>query len=186
MRKLFAFNMMTLDGFFEGSNQEIDWHNADNEEFNDFAIEQLSTVDTLIFGRVTYLMMASYWPTEIAMNSDPIIADLMNRISKIVVSRTLERVNWANTRLIHDAQKEIANLKTQPGKDMAIFGSATLISSLMGVIDEHRVMVNPILLGAGSPLFRNIGDRAKLKLVGVHSFDSGNVLLSYQPEKEQA
>ena len=186
MRKLFAFNMMTLDGFFEGHNQEIDWHNADNEEFNDFAIEQLSTVDTLLFGRVTYLMMASYWPTEIAMNSDPIVSDLMNRISKIVFSRTLDQVHWANTRLVHDAQKEITNLKTQPGRDMAIFGSATLISSLMGLIDEHRVMVNPILLGAGNPLFRNTGDRAKLQLVGVRSFDSGNVLLSYQPGKEQA
>jgi dihydrofolate reductase len=186
LRKLFAFNMVTLDGFFEGPNQEIDWHNADNAEFNEFAIEQTSSVDTLVFGRLTYQLMASYWPTETAVNADPIIADLMNRLSKIVFSRTLGSVEWNNTRLIREnAQKEISNLKMQPGKDMAIFGSAYLISSIMDVIDEHRVMVNPILLGRGSPLFKNSGRRRKLKLVDSRTFKSGNVLLTYQPEMEQ-
>jgi dihydrofolate reductase len=185
VRKLFSFNMVTLDGFFEGPSQEIDWHNAD-EEFNEFAIEQTSSVDTLLFGRVTYQLMASYWPTETAVSADPILADLMNRLSKVVFSRTLERVEWNNTRLIREnAQKEVMNLKMQPGKDLAIFGSANLISSLMDVIDEHRVMVNPILLRRGNPLFRDTGDRVKLKLAGTRKFDSGNVLLSYQPLKEQ-
>ena len=185
MRKLFSFNMVTLDGFFEGPNQEIDWHNADNQEFNDFAIEQTSSVDTLLFGRVTYQLMASYWPTETAISADPIIADLMNRLSKIVFSRTLEKVEWNNTRLIRDnAQKEIQNLKMQPGKDMAIFGSANLISTVMDVIDEHRVMVNPVLLGSGNPLFKNTGERIKLNLVNVRTFNSGNALLTYQPVKD--
>ena len=187
MRKLFAFNMVTLDGFFEGPNQEIDWHNADNEEFNEFAIEQTSSVDTLLFGRVTYQLMASYWPTETATSADPIIADLMNRLSKIVFSRTLENVDWDNTRLVREnARQEIVNLKMQPGKDMAIFGSANLISSVMDVIDEHRVMVNPILLGSGSPLFKTTGKRLKLRLVQEQPFQSGNVLLTYQPLEEQA
>jgi dihydrofolate reductase len=177
--------MVTLDGFFEGPNQEIDWHNADNEEFNEFAIEQTSSVDTLVFGRVTYQLMASYWPTETAVNADPIIADLMNRLSKIVFSRTLESVQWNNTRLIaENAQKEIQTLKMQPGKDMAIFGSADLISSLMDVIDEHRVMVNPVLLGAGNPLFKISGDRRRLRLDGSRTFKSGNVLLTYQSVTE--
>ncbi len=185
MIKLFSFNMVTLDGFFEGPNGEIDWHNADNQEFNDFAIEQTSSVDTLIFGRKTFQLMASYWPTEIAINSDPIVADLMNRLSKIVFSRTLESVNWSNTRLIHEnAQQEIRNLKNQPGKDMAIFGSANLISSIMDMIDEHRVMVNPILLGGGHPLFKPTGENLRLKLVNSRTFNSGNVLLSYPPMKE--
>jgi dihydrofolate reductase len=109
----------------------------------------------------------------------------MNRLSKIVFSRTLERVEWNNTRLIaENAQKEIQTLKMQPGKDMAIFGSADLISSLMDVIDEHRVMVNPVLLGAGNPLFKNSGDRRRLRLVDSRIFNSGNVLLTYQPVKE--
>jgi len=187
MRKLIAFNMVTLDGFFEGPNGEIDWHNADNQEFNEFAIEQTSSFDTLLFGRKTYQMMASFWPTEIALSSDPIIADLMNRLSKIVFSRTLQTAEWNNTKLIREnAQKEIVNLKSQSGKDMAIFGSANLISTLMDVIDEHRVMVNPILLGRGNPLFKNSDDQMKLTLVNVRPFDSGNVLLSYQPVKEQS
>ena len=185
MRKLFSFNMMTLDGFFEGANQDIDWHNAD-KEFNEFAIEQTSSVDTILFGRVTYQLMASYWPTETATSADPIVADLMNRLSKIVFSRTLVSVDWNNTRLINEnAQKEIQNLKMQQGKDMAIFGSATLISSIMDVIDEHRVMVNPILLSRGIPLFKGTGDRMKLKLVNTRIFGSGNVLLSYAPVSEQ-
>lgn len=181
MRKLFAFNMVTLDGFFEGPSQDIDWHNAD-QEFNEFAIEQTSSVDTILFGRVTYQLMASYWPTETAISADPIVADLMNRLSKIVFSRTLEKVEWNNTRLIgENAPKEIRTLKMQEGKDMAIFGSATLIASLMDVIDEHRLMVNPILLKRGIPLFKGTGDRMKLNLVNTRIFDSGNVLLTYQP-----
>lgn len=179
--------MVTLDGFFEGPNGDIDWHNAGNEEFNEFAIEQTSSVDTLLFGRKTYQLMASYWPTETAVSSDPIIADLMNRMSKIVFSRTLESVNWNNTRLIREnAQQEIVNLKMQSGKDMAIFGSAELISTIMDVVDEHRVMINPILLRRGSPLFKSSGEQVRLKLVDVKRFDSGNVLLTYQPDEVQA
>ncbi len=179
--------MVTLDGFFEGPNGDISWHNAGNQEFNDFAIEQMSTVDTLVFGRKTYQMMASYWPTETAIQSDPIVADLMNRISKIVFSRTLKTVDWQNTRLVSDnAAQEIRNLKSQAGKDLAIFGSANLIASIMDEIDEHRVMINPILLGQGTPLFRDTGEKLMLKLAGSRTFDSGNVLLTYQPTKEQA
>lgn len=185
MRKLFAFNMVTLDGFFEGPNDNIDWHNTD-EEFNEFAIEQTSSVDTLIFGRKTYQLMASYWPTEMAVKDDPTVADLMNRLSKIVFSRTLKSADWNNTRLIsHNAEQEIKNLKMQPGKDMAIFGSANLISSIMDVIDEHRVMINPILLRRGNPLFKDIGDPLKLKLVNARTFHSGNILLTYKPVKEE-
>jgi dihydrofolate reductase len=185
MRKLFAFNMVTLDGYFEGWNGDIDWHNAANEEFNDFAIEQMSSVDTLLFGRKTYQMMASYWPTEIAIQSDPIVADLMNRLSKVVFSRTMQAVEWNNTRLIlENAAQEIRNMKSQAGKDLAIFGSANLISTIMDLIDEHRVMVNPALLGSGNPLFKTTDKKALLKLVNVRSFDSGNVLLSYQPLQE--
>jgi dihydrofolate reductase len=186
VRKLFSFNMVTLDGFFEGPGKEIDWHNADNEEFNDFAIEQMDSMDTILFGRRTYQMMASYWPTEIATQSDPIVADLMNRMSKVVFSRTLQTVDWNNTRIIREnADREIRSLKSQTGKDLAIFGSANLISTIMDEIDEHRVMVNPILLGSGSPLFKNAERRTRLELVSERVFKSGNVLLCYRPAREQ-
>jgi len=187
MRKLFAFNMVTLDGYFEGPNGDIDWHNADNQEFNDFAIQQLSLVDTLLFGRKTYQLMASYWPTENAIQDDPAIADLMNRVPKVVFSRTLPAVEWENTRLIHEnAAQEIKNMKSQAGKEMAIFGSANLISSIMDLIDEHRIIINPILLGSGNPLFKTPGEKSLLKLINMRSFDSGNVLLTYQPLQESS
>lgn len=185
MRKLFSFNMVSLDGFFEGPNRSIDWHSVD-EEFNEFAVEQTSSLDMILFGRVTYQLMASYWPTPAALADDPIIADLMNSLPKIVISRTLESVDWKNSRLISEnVEDEIRKLKSQPGKDMAIFGSANLISTLMDVIDEHRVMVSPILLRAGTPLFKHEGAPVKLKLVDTRLFNSGNILLSYQPVRNQ-
>ena len=187
MRKLFSFNMVTLDGFFEGPNHEIDWHNAD-AEFNEFAIEQISAVDTLLFGRVTYQLMASYWPTPSAIKDDPIVADLMNRLPKIVFSRTLEKAAWNNTRLIKDhVAEEISKLKQQPGNDLALFGSANLMSTLMqlDLIDEHRIMVNPVILGNGNPLFKRTKDKLGLKLVQTRTFGNGNVLLCYQPDRKQ-
>ena len=184
MRKLFSFNMVSLDGFFEGPNRDITWHLVD-DEFNQFAIEQTSGVDTLLFGRVTYELMASYWPTSAAIIDDPIIADLMNGLPKIVFSRTLQKAEWNNTRLVKDhIAEEITRLKGQPGKDLAIFGSANLLSSLiqMDLVDEHRIIVNPIVLGKGTPLFQGIIERLELKLLKTKVFASGNVLLYYQPE----
>ena len=99
MRKLFVFNLVTLDGYFEGPNREIDWHNVD-AEFNEYAIDMLNSVDALIFGRVTYELMASYWPTPDVIKNDPIVAEKMNTLPKIVFSRTLEKVEWNNTRLV--------------------------------------------------------------------------------------
>jgi len=183
MRKLFAFNMISLDGFFEGPNHDIDWHNVDNE-FNDFAIEQTSAVGTLLFGRVTYQLMESYWPTPNALKDDPEIAGLMNSLPKIVFSKTLERAEWNNTRLIKDnIQEEILHLKNQPGEDLAVFGSANLLSTLMqmDLVDEHRLMVAPVILGKGSPLFKDVADKIKLRLIRSRAFDSGNVLLYYEP-----
>src|SRR5215471_4699663 len=144
MRKVFLFMMVTLDGFFEGPDHEIDWHNVD-EEFNEFAIDQLNEVDALLFGRVTYEGMASYWPTLVAMENDPIIAGKMNAIPKIVFSRTLDRAEWNNSKLIKEnIAGEVSQLKQQQGRDLAIFGSANLTMSLlqMGLIDELRLMVN--------------------------------------------
>jgi dihydrofolate reductase len=183
MRKVFLFMMITLDGYFEGPEHEIDWHNVD-EEFNEFAIDQLNEVDALLFGRVTYEGMASYWPTPFATENDPIIAEKMNTIPKIVFSTTLEKVDWSNSRLVKEnIAGEVAQLKQQPGRDLAIFGSANLAVSLlqMGLIDELRIMVNPVVLGNGKPLFTGLHDQVKLNLIKTRSFRSGNVLLYYQP-----
>jgi dihydrofolate reductase len=186
LRKLFAFNMVTLDGFFEGPNQDISWHNVD-DEFNQFAIEQTNTIGAILFGRVTYEGMASYWPTPIAQSNDPEVANLMNTLPKVVFSRTLQKAEWNNSRLIKDnVAEEIQKLKQTPGNDLAVFGSANLLSSLMqmNLVDEHRVLVNPVLIGNGTPLFKNITQKVNLKLVKTRTFKSGNVMLYYQPDKK--
>lgn len=183
MRNLFAFNMVSLDGFFEGPERDISWHRVD-DEFNQFAIEQTSAVDTILFGRVTYEMMASYWPTRAAIDDDPVIAGLMNGLPKIVFSRTLDKPEWNTTRLVKDhLAREISALKQQPGKDLALFGSANLLSSLMqlDLIDEHRIIVNPVLLGSGRPLFQGVIDKIDLKLHRTRAFQNGNILLVYRP-----
>jgi dihydrofolate reductase len=181
MRKMFSFMMVTLDGYHAGPNGEIDWHNVD-AEFGEFAERQLDEIGTLVFGRVTYEGMASYWPTPEAKSGDPVVAAAMNELPKVVVSRTLERAEWSGTRLIKDdVAGEIARLKEQPGKDIAIFGSSDLTVSLleMGLVDELRVIVAPVLLGAGRSLFA--GSRVDLTLTDTVRFDSGNVLLYYRP-----
>lgn len=187
MRNLFSFNMMSLDGFFEGAQPwDLNWHNTD-EEFNEFAIEQLKTIGMLMFGRKTYEGMAGYWATDEALKDDPMVAKQMTSLPKLVISRTLSKADWNNTQLIKDnLAEEILKLKQQPGQDLAIFGSADLLSTLMqmDLVDEHRVMVNPVILGKGTPLFKNMEDQAKLKLLNSRQFKSGNVLLYYSPAKE--
>ncbi len=175
------FNMMTLDGFLEGPNHDLSWHNVD-AEFNDFATRQLDEIGALLFGRVTFQMMASYWPTPVAIESDPEVAGRMNALPKFVFSRTLDQAGWENATLVRgNAEEEVARLTQEPGKDLAIFGSGDLAASLLpsGLIDEFRIMINPVLLGRGKPLFQNAGEH-KLKVVRTRTFESGNVLLVYQ------
>lgn len=183
MRKIFLFNLVTLDGFFEGPDHDISWHNVD-EEFNEFAIQQLGELGGLLFGRVTYELMAGYWPTPGAIRDDPEVSARMNSLSKVVFSRTLEKADWNNTRLIKEnIIEETASLKKQPGKDLAIFGSSDLAVSLIphGLIDEFRIMVNPVVLGRGKPLFQGLKDKLKLRLLKTRTFRSGTAMLYYQP-----
>jgi dihydrofolate reductase len=183
MRKVFLFMMVTLDGYYEGPNQDISWHNVD-EEFNEFAIEQLSDTDTLLFGRKTYDMMAAYWPTEAAKTDDPVVSGFMNSLQKVVFSKSLPKADWENTTLVREkVEDEIGRLKAQPGGDIAIFGSSGLAAELAtaGLIDEYRIMVNPVVLGQGSSLLAGIGRMLKLRLTKSRTFKSGNVLLYYQP-----
>jgi dihydrofolate reductase len=186
MRKVIFFMMTSLDGFFEGAKHEIDWHNVD-EEFNDFAIAQLNEVDTLLFGRKTYEMMAGYWPTPEAKTNDPVVAEKMNGMPKIVLSRTLRKADWENSTLVrNDFAAEITKLKQQTGKDLIIFGSSDLAVTFIrhGLLDELRVMINPLVLGGGKSLFSGINDRLKLKLLRARTFHSGNVLLYYEVPKK--
>ena len=179
------FNLITLDGYFEGENKwDIAWHQVDGE-FNTFSIEQLTEAGGLIFGRVTYLGMASFWPTATAIKDDPIVASLMNSISKYVFTNTLDKADWNNTQIIKgEAALELKKLKQVSGKDLFIFGSADLASTFIrnDLIDEYRLIVNPIVLGTGNPLFKPTGQMLKLKLFDTKTFQNGNVLLYYQPD----
>ena len=183
MRKVIVSNLVSLDGFFEGPNKELDWFVVE-EEFFDFARNQLLEVDTILFGRVTYEMMAGYWPNT--TDNDPIITDKMNSLQKIVFSKTLHptTTGWNNSILAKEnIEEEIKRLKQQPGKDMVIFGSGEIVSSLMrlGLIDEYRVIVNPVILGQGNLLFKGLHDRLNLKLLKTKTLGSGVVILYYEP-----
>ncbi len=185
MRKLVMFNLVSLDGYFEGPGRDISWHNVD-AEFNEYAAEMRNSSDTFIFGRVTYELMARFWPTPEAMKNDPVIAEMMNSLPKIVFSRTLERAEWNNTRLVKgNLVEEIKKIKMLPGKDLTILGSGSIVSQLapIGLIDEFRILVNPVVLGRGTPLFNGIKDKLNLKLLKTKTFTSGNVLLCYEPAR---
>jgi len=184
MRKVTIFNFVTLDGYFEGPKKgDISWHRHGAEE-NEYAAENLKSGGTLRFGRVTYEMMASYWPTPIAIKNDLIIAEGMNNADKFVFSRTLKKVEWNNTRLVKDnIVEEIKKMKQQPGKDMTVLGSGSILTQFaeQNLIDEYQIMVDPVVLGRGTPIFKNIKHKLDLKLTATRTFKSGVVLLCYQP-----
>jgi dihydrofolate reductase len=186
MRKVIVFIMISLDGYFEGPDHELDWHNVD-AEFNDtFAMPQLNEADTLIFGRRTYELMVSYWPTDAAQRNDSAIAGKMNSLPKIVFSRTLKNADWHNTTLLQEnATEQLRELKDTPGKDMLVLGSSKLCVSLLsaGLIDEIRLIVNPVILGKGNTVFGGITEPVRMQLLDTKTFKSDNVLLRYTPQK---
>lgn len=178
--------LISIDGYFEGPNRELDWHNVD-AEFNEYAINNLNNLDLLLFGRVTYELMAGYWPTDLALGDDPIVAEKMNNIKKIVFSKTLGNAEWNNTELFSDnVVEKVKYLKQLPGKDIAIFGSSDLAVTLIpsGLIDEFHIFVSPIVLGRGKTIFTGLNEKLNLELKNVRHFDTGNVLLKYVNSKK--
>jgi len=185
MRKLIMWNLVTLDGFFEGpKSRDVDWHEyVWGEELERLSLEQSESIGMLLFGRVTYEGMAGYWQTQKGE-----IADFMNEVSKVVFSRTLSKAEWNHTRLVRDrAEEEVIRLKKQPGKDLFIFGSANLSSTFTraGLIDEYRLCVAPVVLGGGNPLFKPSPARLRLKLLEARPLKSGGVILRYQPDGQK-
>jgi dihydrofolate reductase len=186
MRRLIMWNLVTLDGYFEGRKPwDLDWHNLVwGEALERYSLVQLQAADLLLFGRVTYEGMSSYWTT--ATNEVGEIADFMNSIPKVVFSKTLPQADWHNTRLVKDnAAEAVAQWKQQPGKDMLIFGSANLSATLTehGLIDEYRLCVVPVVLGSGNPLFKPGAAPLKLKLLEARPLTTGGVLLFYEPAR---
>jgi len=183
VRKIIVSNFVSLDGYIAGPNGELDWHIV-NKEFLDYAEDMLNSVDTILFGRVTYEMMAAYWPKPEPKANDPVIASKMNGLPKIVFSKTLDKVEWKNSTLVKDNIKEtMLQLKQQPGKDIVILGSGSIVSAFtqMGIIDEYRIIINPVILGAGKTQFSESLDKKTLKLADMQRFSSGVIVLYYQP-----
>jgi dihydrofolate reductase len=186
MRRIIFQMMVSLDGFFEGLDRDISWHTVD-EEFNAYAVELLDSVDLLLFGRVTYELMAGYWPLPETVKNDPLVAARMNNLNKIVFSKTLRSADWQNTRLVRsNVGEELRRLKEAAGKDIAIFGSSNFALTVLrlGLIDEYRIIVSPTVLGKGDSLLQGINGKLNLTLTGTKAFRSGNVLLSYAPNKK--
>ena len=186
MRKLVLFMHTSLDGFVAGPNGEMDWINVDEEIF-DFAGQRTNEADTALYGRVTYQMMESYWPTAAqlptATKHDVKHSRWYNRVTKVVLSKTMNEVSLANTKIIDgNLAAEIVKLKQDVGKDILMFGSPTAAHSLMTekLIDDYWLFVNPVLLGRGIPLFKGITDKVALKLVASNMFSSGVVCLHYE------
>ncbi len=183
MRKLSAFIFITLNGCYKGPGGDIGWHRHGEEE-GEYSAESLRDENTLIFGRVTYDMMASFWPTPAAAESMPRVAEGMNKAEKIVFSKTLQKADWENTRIIsEDMVEEVKRLKGFPGNNMTILGSGSIVTQLAehGLIDHYEIMIDPVAIANGTSLFQGITRNLDLKLISVRTFKSGVVLLSYEP-----
>jgi dihydrofolate reductase len=184
MRKIILMMSVSVDGFFEGPNREIDWHMVDDELHRHFN-EQLSAMGAFLDGRVTYELMAGFWPTA---DTDPSSTELMAEFAriwrdmpKIVFSRTLERADWNATVVRDVVVEEILELKAQPGGDL-VLGGADLAAAFMrhDLIDEYRLYVHPIVIGQGKPLFPASEAKINLQLTETRTFGNGVVLLRYQ------
>ena len=184
MRKLIVFNSVTVDGYFTGANGDMSWAHKDDPEWNAFVEENSSGGGVLVFGRVTYQMMASFWPTPFALESYPLVAKKMNDAPKVVFSRTLAAVSWNNTNLLKgDLAAEVRKLKEESGDDLVILGSGSIVAQLTdeSLIDEYQVVVSPVVLGGGRTMFDGVKDKLMLKQVKTRTFNNGNVLLCYEP-----
>jgi dihydrofolate reductase len=184
MRRLVVFNQITLDGYFTGADGDLSWAHRSDPEWNAFVEGNASGGGVLVFGRITYEMMASFWPTPLALQTNPVVAERMNNLPKVVFSRTLDRPSWNNTRLVKDdPAAAIRAMKRDDGPGMAIMGSGTIVSQLAPaeLIDEYQVVVYPVALGKGRTMFDGIRERLNLKLTNSRTFGNGNVLLCFEP-----
>jgi dihydrofolate reductase len=184
MRKLIVFNHVSLDGYFTDRNGDMSWAHKQDPEWNAFVAQNASGGGQLIFGRKTYEMMASYWPTPAAMKNSPAVAEGINKVPKVVFSKTLDKASWNNTKLVKgDLMQGVRKLKSEPGETMVILGSGSIVAQLAqaGLIDEYQIVVSPIVLGEGRTLFDGVDKKQSLKLAKSRTFGNGNVFLCYEP-----
>ena len=184
MRKLVVFNMVSLDGYFVDDKGDMSWAHKRDPEWQAYVSENASGGGQLLFGRVTYELMASFWPTPLAAQSNPVVVERMNSMRKFVFSTTLEHVSWNNTTLLKgDLTTEVRKLKREPGPNLVIMGSGSVVAQLAdaGLIDEYRIVLNPLTVGSGRTLFEGVKRRLPMKLTKSRAFGNGNIVLSYEP-----
>jgi dihydrofolate reductase len=184
MRKLVTYTMVSLDAYFTDANGDMSWAHKKDPEWQAFVTENASGGGQLLFGRVTYDLMASFWPTPFAAQSNPIVVERMNSLPKIVFSRTLDKASWNNTTLVKgDLTTEVHKLKQEPGPNMTIMGSGSIVGQLAdaGLIDEYQIVVSPLVLGNGRTPFEGVKKKLPLKLTQSRAFGNGNVVLCYEP-----
>ena len=187
MREISVLEWLSLDGYFSGPNEETDWLIMD-EATQEHLLKLFRSVDTILLGRVTYELFTSYWPTPTSSKENPAeLVDFMNNSRKIFFSSSLEKLEWNNAELVKSIDQEaMKEMKQGPGKDMIIFGSGSIVSRLtqLQLIDQYYFLINPVFIGAGKPVFKNDEAKSKLKLLDSKIFDSGNILLQYEPDKK--
>ncbi len=184
MSKLSVFNAVSIDGYFTDANGDMSWAHRDDDEWNAFAGDNASGGAVLLFGRKTYEMMVKHWPTAGGKQDNPAVAEGMNRLRKVVFSRSLDKVEWANTEIVKsDIVQAVRELKQGKGPDLVILGSGTIVSQLSDarLVDQYQIVLTPIVLGAGRTMFESQKRRLDLELKNSRTFKNGNVVLWYEP-----
>lgn len=187
MRTLTVFNNITLDGYFTGVDGDFSWAHSGppDPEFDAFVAGNASGGGELLFGRITYEMMAGYWPSPMARGNDPVVAERMNALPKVVFSRTLANAPWNSTQLVKgDLLAAVRRMKAEPGDGMVVLGSGSIVAQLAaaGLVDEYQLVMNPVVLGAGRTLFEGLRGPLGLTLKRSRAFSGGKVLLTYAPQ----
>ncbi|HXU80759.1 MAG TPA: dihydrofolate reductase family protein [Polyangia bacterium] len=184
MRTLTVFNSVSIDGYFTDDKGDMSWAHRSDPEWMAFSSENAGGGGELLFGRVTYELMRSHWPTAQAAKDAPKVAEGMNRLPKVVFSRTLEKADWQNTRVVKgDLVAAVRRLKEEEGPPLVLMGSGTIVSQLTRarLVDEYQVVLVPIVVGRGRTMFEGIEGKVNLKLKKSRPFKNGNVVLWYEP-----
>jgi dihydrofolate reductase len=184
MPKLIAYTSVSLDGYFTDANGDMNWAHKHDPEWQAFVAENASRGGQLLFGRVTYDLMAGFWPTALAAQSNPVVVERMNNLRKFVFSRKLDQVTWNNTTLLKgDLAAEVRKLKQEPGPNIVVMGSGSIVAQLAeaGLIDEYQIVLNPIVVGNGRTMFEGVKRKLPMKLASSRAFANGNVVLFYEP-----
>ncbi|MEJ6980424.1 dihydrofolate reductase family protein [Pedobacter sp. P351] len=183
MRKITSFQFITLNGYYKDINNGIAWHKHGREE-GEYSAESLKSDNILLFGRTTYEMMASFWPTPAAYEGFPVVAEGMNKAEKIVFSKTMQKASWNNSRIISgNITDKIKKIKQTNGKNMTLLGSGSILTQFADarLIDRYQIMIDPVAIGKGASLFEDMQKPLDLNLTDTRTFKSGAILLCYDP-----